>query len=402
MSGISRRQLLEGVGAGGLGLLYPGSAALAKSPNGDPRARQAMDCYGLHQAGVTTAMQHRLELAAFDVVSGSAAELRDLLRSWQHAIELLTAGTQLSAAETLDQPPTDTGEAVGQGPAQLTITIGFGGSLFDDRFGLASRRPPALVDVPPFPGDQLDASRSDGDISVQACADTRLAAEHAIRNLARLGAGVVRRRWQQSGFDEPPVRPAGTGRNLLAFKDGTANLDPTDDARMRRNVWAASGDGPSWMAGGTYQVYRRVRLRISEWDESPLGEQQDVFGRYRANGAPYGGTRENDPVDTSRLPATSHVRLANPRTGQDSEDERILRRGYSFHDGWDAQADDVDAGLAFIAYQRDPRRQFITIQQRLADNDALNEYLTHTAGGIFAIPPGVRRGGHLGSQLLEH
>jgi deferrochelatase/peroxidase EfeB len=171
---------------------------------------------------------------------------------------------------------------------------------------------------------------------------------------------------------------------------------------MRRNVWVGSSDGPPWMAGGTYQVYRRVRLHIGVWDASPLDEQQDTFGRFKASGAPYGGVDEFDPVVSKLLPVNSHVRLSNPRTGQASEDERILRRGYNFHDGYDPAAGDFDAGLAFIAYQRDPRRQFITIQQRLAANDALNEYLVHTASGIFAIPPGVRRGDFIGSQLLAH
>jgi deferrochelatase/peroxidase EfeB len=95
------------------------------------------------------------------------------------------------------------------------------------------------------------------------------------------------------------------------------------------------------------------------------------------------------------------VRLANPRSGQASEDERILRRGYSFHDGIDPVTGRYDAGLAFIAYQRDPSRQFLPIQRRLAAHDALNEYLVHTASAIFAVPPGVTGGDWIGSSLLR-
>ncbi|HUL99528.1 MAG TPA: Dyp-type peroxidase, partial [Mycobacterium sp.] len=225
--------------------------------------------------------------------------------------------------------------------------------------------------------------------------------EHAIRDLARVGRGVVSLRWQRDGFNEPPTTSStGTPRNLLGFKDGTANLDPTDDARMRQNVWVGSADGPAWMAGGTYQVYRQVDLRIEEWDESVLDEQQDVFGRYKVSGAPYGGRNEFDPVNSAQLPAASHVRLANPRTGAASEAERILRRGFNFHDGYDPEAGVYRSGLAFVAYQRDPRRQFVTIQQRLAANDALNEYTVHTASGVFAVPPGVAQGDFVGSRLF--
>jgi deferrochelatase/peroxidase EfeB len=236
---------------------------------------------------------------------------------------------------------------------------------------------------------------------LQACADRQIVVEHAIRDLARLGRSAVSLRWQRAGFNEPPTVPTpGTPRNLLGFKDGTANLDATDAAQMRRNVWVAETDGPDWMIGGTYMVYREVRLHIEDWDDSPLEEQQDTFGRYKVSGAPYGGRNESDAVDVTKLPVDSHVRLANPRTGQGSEDERILRRGYNFHDGFDPAVGSYRSGLAFVGYQRDPRRQFVTIQQRLAASDALNEYAVHTASGVFAVPPGVARGDFVGSRLF--
>jgi deferrochelatase/peroxidase EfeB len=406
MSGrkISRRRVLAAGGVGGAGVLLAGHAAAAGALTAPVQGAglQTIDCHGEHQAGITTATQRRLEIAAFDLTVQHRAGLIELLRAWQPAIERLTRGESLADAGGLGAPPVDTGEATDLGASKLTITIGFGPTMFDRRFGLASRRPSALIDLPAFAGDQLDGAVSNGDISVQACADSQIVVEHAIRDLARVAKGAATLRWLQSGFDEAPMhngRPQ-TGRNLLGFKDGTANLDATDPSRMRRNVWAAASDGAPWMAGGSYQVYRRVRTRIAHWDAAPLKEQQDVFGRYKTSGAPYGASNEFDPVVSHRLPATSHVRLANPRAGKASEDERILRRGYSYHDGYDQAAGDVDAGLVFIAYQRDPRRQFVTIQTRLAANDALNEYAVHTASGIFAIPPGVRRGDYVGSGLL--
>jgi deferrochelatase/peroxidase EfeB len=397
---VPRRSVIAAAGLGAATVLTGGPNALRAMAEPE-RSDAIVDCYGEHQAGITTPMQGHLQISGFDLRATTRHDLIELLRSWQHAIERLTTGERLGGSTALSVAPRDTGEALGQGPASLTITVGFGAALFDERFGLRSKRPAALIDLPPFAVDDLDPTRGGGDLSVQACADQQLVAEHAIRDLAKLGSGAVDVRWVQSGFNEPPTHPRpGTGRNLLGFKDGTANLKGSDEARMRRNVWVSPQDGPPWMAGGTYQVYRRVRLHIKDWDASPLDEQQDVFGRFKLSGAPYGGTREFDPVEPAMLPADSHVRLANPRTGKDSEDERILRRGYNFHDGYDAATGEYDAGLAFIAYQRDPRRQFVQIQTRLAASDALNEYLVHTASGIFAIPPGTYRESFVGSTLF--
>ncbi len=357
---------------------------------------------GPHQAGITTPGQHHLQICAFDIKTSSRAELVAMLTEWQRAIETLTIGLPLPGDPSPSVAPSDTGEALGQTAANLTITIGFGPSLFDGRFGLADQRPPALVDLPAFKGDALDPNISNGDISVQACADSRLVAEHAVRALGRIGGSRIQLRWLQAGFDEPPAKANdGSGRNLFGTKDGTANLDRTDDARMRRNVWVAPGDGPTWMIDGCYQVYRRITMNLISWDDSDLDEQENVIGRKKDTGAPFGANGEFDPVDPSKLPVDSHVRLANPRTGPDSENERILRRGYSFHDGLNPTTRAYDAGLAFVAYQRDPRRQFITIQQRLAEQDALNEYLTHTASGIFAIPPGAPAGQYVGWTLFS-
>ncbi len=400
---ISRRSLLTAAAAGGAATLIGQGPSLIGGAlaSAESESSQIVSWAGPHQAGITTPGQRHLQICAFDVTATNRAQLIDLLTKWQRAIEVLTVGQQLPGSTAPTVAPSDTGEAAGQTASHLTITIGFGATLFDGRFGLASQRPAALIDLPAFKGDQLNTAISGGDLSVQACADSRFVAEHAVRMLARVGKGLAELRWLQSGFDEPPARAdQGSGRNLFGTKDGTSNLDRSDDARMRRNVWVSSEDGPAWMANGTYQVYRRVNMTIETWDDSPLEEQEDVIGRRKASGAPFGGTREFDPVDVSKLPIHSHVRLSNPRTGTASEDERILRRGYSFHDGINPTTGEYDAGLAFIAYQRDPRRQFVTIQTRLAENDTLNEYLFHTASGIFAIPPGAPSGQFVGAGLF--
>ncbi len=408
---ISRRKLLAAAGATGASsaaVAFGGRSAFGKAiSKAQPATSESnsksniIDCHGEHQAGITTPPQQQLQIAALDVTAASRAELRELLQIWQHAIVRLTNGWPLQGNDVLAAAPADTGEAFGQGPERLTITVGFGPSLFDSRFGLGHKRPAALIDLPSFAGDMLDPRRSNGDISIQACADNQMVAEHAIRDLAKLARGLAKLRWVQAGFNNPPTAPSGTGRNLFGFKDGTANLDAADHERMRHNVWVANHDGPGWMVGGTYQVYRRVQLHLGAWDVSPLDEQQDVFGRFKNSGAPYGGAHEFDQVVSSNLPEHSHVRLANPRSGDASERERILRRGFSFVDGLIPGTADFNSGLTFIAYQRDPRRQFVPIQTRLATHDAMNEYAFHTASGIFAIPPGTQAGGYLASALFD-
>ena len=326
--------------------------------------------------------------------------MRDLLGSWTAAAARYSIG-DTAASDTGGEfaPPDDTGEAGGLRPSRLTLTFGFGPTLFDHRYGLAARRPAELIDLPAFQRDQLDPTQSGGDLCVQACADDPQVAFHAIRNLTRTAHGVASLRWVQEGFLSPTTVGTGTPRNLMGFRDGTANLDPSDAKRTAENVWAAPGSGAGWMARGTYLVARKIRIRIEQWDRTALGEQEQFVGRTTEDGAPIGGTREHDTVEVKNLDVASHVRLANPRTGADSERERILRRGYNFAEGID-DLGQIGAGLFFLGYQQDPRRQFVSIQTRLAADDLLNEYLFHTGSAIFAIPPGVQRGDSIGETLF--
>jgi deferrochelatase/peroxidase EfeB len=61
---------------------------------------------------------------------------------------------------------------------------------------------------------------------------------------------------------------------------------------------------------------------------------------------------------------------------------------------------EYDAGLLFMAYQRDPRTGFIKIFSRMAKFDMLNQFVTHTGGGLFACPPGCAEGGFIGEGLF--
>ena len=417
---LSRRAALK---AGGLGA---GAAVLGTMlPTFDPRVAGALSApigggriafLGTNQAGITTPAQQHLSMAVIDLAVGSVSDLRQLLRDMTRAAAAMTQGQAIGGLDP-SQGVADSGEVLDETPANLTITVGFGPSLFDGRFGLRSARPAPLADLPRFSKDQLDPNRTGGDLFVQACADSAQVADHAIRNLMIVARSRARLRWVQRGFLDVKGAPGAAGttpRNLQGFRDGTANLDVTDAARMRRNVWADTAESPAWMANGTYAVIRRVRNLIEVWDAASLEEQENTIGRRKQSGAPFGGSRETDPVVSGNLPIHSHVRLANPRTGQASEDERILRRGFNYADGLARvtgpipdeqgrpQTGLIDAGLMFIAFQRDPRRQFVPMQTRLDADDALNEYIVHNGSGVFAMVPGVTDGNdYWGRTLLD-
>ncbi|MEW1720703.1 iron uptake transporter deferrochelatase/peroxidase subunit [Streptomyces sp. NPDC093109] len=404
----SRRALLGWGGAGlALGAAAAGGAAAAlRDGDGGDTTGAAADSgaavafHGRHQAGIATPVQDRLHFAAFDVTTDDRAELIQLLKDWTRAAERMTAGHAVGDGAyggLAEAPPDDTGEALGLKPSRLTLTVGFGPGLFTkggkDRFGLAKHRPAALPDLPKFPGDNLDPARGGGDLCVQACADDPQVAVHAIRNLARIGFGKVAVRWSQLGFGKTSSTTPGaqTPRNLFGFKDGTSNIAVTETDALAKYVWAAAKDGggsgdENWMADGSYLVARRISMRIESWDRTSLQEQEDVFGRDKGEGAAVGKAREHDEPNLKAMLPTSHVRLAHPDS---HHGVRMLRRGYSFTDGTDGLGR-LDAGLFFLAYQRDIRDAFIPVQRSLARSDALNEYIQHVGSAVFAIPPGVR------------
>jgi deferrochelatase/peroxidase EfeB len=361
--------------------------------------------HGPNQAGIVTPAQDRLHFVAFDVITGRRDRLVEMLREWTAAAARMTAGRDAGLIGAVDgipeAPPDDTGEAIGLSPSQLTLTIGFGATLFRDaqgrdRFGLAARRPAGLADLPHFAGDALQPAISGGDICVQACANDPQVAVHAIRNLARIGMGVVSVRWSQLGFGRTSStsKSQATPRNLFGFKDGTRNLKAEQTDLLREHLWVRSGDGPSWMDGGSYLVTRKIRMLIETWDRTSLVEQEAIVGRTKGAGAPLGKTDEFDEFDFAArgddgepvVPEVAHVRLAHP---EQNKGARMLRRGYNFVDGSDGLGR-LNAGLFFISYQRDAHKQFVPVQTQLARHDIMNEYIRHVSSGLFACPPGVR------------
>ncbi|WP_020108844.1 iron uptake transporter deferrochelatase/peroxidase subunit [Nocardia sp. 348MFTsu5.1] len=424
-TGVSRRVLLGAAGVGTVAAVAAGGVAVGRVTAPEPKADPAdhiVPFHGPRQAGITTAAQDRLHFAAFDVITDNRDELIDMLKRWTAAAERMTKGLDTVEGGALDMgdytPPADTGEALGLSASSLTITIGFGPGLFGpsaanptgtDRFGIADKKPAALVDLPAFVADAIERSRSFGDIGVQACSDDPQVAVHAIRNLARMGFGVVSVRWSQLGFGRTSstTTTQATPRNMFGFKDGTANIKSNDHEALDGHVWVAESDNPpaaQWMTGGSYLVARRIRMDIEPWDRAMLLEQEKIVGRFKGNGAPLGQEDEFDEPDFNisngsgpLIAHDAHVRLAHP---DNLGGVRILRRGYNFTDGSDGFGH-LDAGLFFIAYCRDAHTQFVPMQRALATKDAMMEYLMHTGSALFACPPGLAEGEYWGQHLFE-
>ncbi|WAL66599.1 iron uptake transporter deferrochelatase/peroxidase subunit [Amycolatopsis cynarae] len=413
MTQLSRRKVF-GLAGAGVALAGAGAAGagLDRTLGGpaSPAHTETVEFHGAHQAGIVTPAQEHLHFAALDVTTNDRAKLVALLRAWTDAARQMTAGREIGTGGAVDgspaAPPGDTGEALELPASSLTLTIGFGPSLFDDRFGLAGLRPPALVDLPAFPRDKLDPARCGGDLCIQACANDPQVAVHAVRNLVRLGFGTTEVRWSQLGFgrSSSTSRSQTTPRNLFGFKDGTNNLKAEDTAALDQHVWVGAGDGSPWLTGGSYLVARRIRMHIETWDRTSLDEQEQVIGRAKGSGAPLGQSAEFDAADLHvrgeggklAIPEDAHVRLAS---AESQNGVRILRRGYNFVDGSDGVGH-LEAGLFFLAFNRDPRTQFIPMQKSLAAHDRLMEYTQHTGSALFAVPPGVGPGGYWGETLF--
>jgi deferrochelatase/peroxidase EfeB len=402
------------VGAAGAGALAGRASA---ADNSHEVLQSAVPFRGERQAGIITEAQDRMHFATFDVTTDSKSDLVDMLKEWTHMAERMTSGEEAftDGAVGLNPyaPPSDTGEALGLPASQLTLTVGFGPSLFlrdgKDRFGIASQRPEPLRDLPKFPNETMDPARCGGDICVQACANDPQVAVHAIRNLARVAFGTAAVRYSQLGFGRTSstTRNQATPRNLFGFKDGTNNLKAEDTNALDQHVWVADGDGPGWLTGGTYLVTRRIRMRIESWDRTTLLEQERVIGRQKGSGAPNGLRQEFEELNFDLtndknqplIDADAHVRLASPQRNNGIE---ILRRGYNFTDGTDGFGH-LDAGLFFIAFVRNPVTQFIPMQTELSRRDLLNEYITHNGSAVFAVPPGLAvgdRDAYWGSTLF--
>lgn len=407
---VSRRAFIRGGASGAAGtaltggLLAGGAYADNRHGQSDPAQTTSYPFHGRNQSGVLTpgpADKQRFACyAAFDSTAAGKDGLADLMRTLTTRARFLTQGggpPDLGVA----RPPSDSDILGPMVPADgLTITLSVGASLFDDRYGLGGRKPVRLKPMPVFPNDAPEPARMHGDLMLQMCANNLDTLHHALRDIAKHTRGGMQLRWRVEGYNSPP-RPSGTSRNLLGFKDGTAN--PTGGTASRL-IWVDAADEPAWAHGGSYQVVRLIRMLVEFWDRVSINEQETMFGRRRDSGAPLDGNNEFDTPDYKAdpkgqvIPLDSHIRLANPRTHA-TADQRLIRRSYNYDEGVDANGN-MQSGHIFVCYQQDLHRQFETIQKRLVD-EPLVDYVQPFGGGYFFALPGVADSSDwYGSKLL--
>ncbi|MGC4112231.1 MAG: Dyp-type peroxidase [Nocardioides sp.] len=398
-SNLNRRKFLKGAAAGAAGtaltggVLIEGARADARGSASGTSEAASYPFHGLHQSGILTpgpaTKQSYSCFAAYDVVEGtSKSGLAALMRTLTQRARVLTAGAVSSDLGSA-YPPADSDVLGPTVPADgLTVTLGLGASVFDERFGLASAKPQRLTPMRVFPNDSPDPAWLHGDLSLQLCANHPDTIHHTIRDIAKHTRGAMQLRWRIEGYASPP-RPSGTPRNLLGFKDGTAN---PIGGLAQQLVWVDDPTEPAWAQGGAYQVIRLIRMLVEFWDRVSINEQQGMFGRRRDTGAPLDGNAEFDTPDYKSdphghvIPLDAHIRLANPRTPA-TADQRLIRRSYNYDLGVDSNGN-LSAGHVFVAYQQDLHRQFETVQERLV-NEPLIDYVQPFGGGYFYVVPGV-------------
>jgi deferrochelatase/peroxidase EfeB len=399
---LRRRSFLRGaaVGAAGVAVVGGGVAGAAMAaadddPGQDTGSGRVIPFHGANQAGILTKPQNYATVVSFNATAENRAALVDLFKTITERSRFLTAGGT-PADLGLASPPADSDTLGPVVPADgLTITVGVGSSLFDDRYGLAARKPVKLAPMTIFPNDDMVGSTElHGDISLQICADHQDTVMHALRDIAKHTRGGMQGNWKVDGFQSVP-RPSGTQRNQLGFKDGIANPDVNDTTETSALIWAHGGlrGEQQWANGGSYQVVRIIRMLVEFWDRVSLNEQELMIGRRRDTGAPLSGSNEFDTPEYASdpmgnvIPLDAHIRLANPRT-KASYDQQLLRRGYNYDRGFDVDGN-LNVGLAFVAYQQDVVRQFEAVQTRLID-EPLVDYISPTGGGYFFALPGVK------------
>ena len=390
-----RTVLLSGLLGAGAGVAAGAGAAVAverSQPEPDARlvaARTtARPFRGTHQAGVLEAPPPYAAFVALDLADGADRDaVRRLLTVWTDDIERLMAGRG-----TL----TDLEPELAAVPASLTVTVGVGPRVV----GLAGAEAPDwLAPLPAFPQiDRLEDAWSDGDLLLQVCADSPTTVAHAGRRLTTAVADLATVRWVQRGFREPFEGPGVPMRNLLGQVDGTVQPDVTGlDADL---LWVGD-DGPAWLRGGSSVVVRRIGMRLDDWDRVDRASRENAVGRRLDTGAPVtGGTIDTaadldatDELGFHVVDDAAHLRRAHATAPH----ERFLRRPYSYDDG---QGGDAGSGLVFVAYQADPVRQFVPVQQRLAEMDLLNLWTVPVGSAVFAVLPGARDGEVLGEAMF--
>src|ERR1700753_1979776 len=147
-----RGALGAGVSAGVAGAALGAAGGYAyRSPKPTPMTQVAADqaaagrlpavpSHGRYQAGILPDPQPATTVVSFNATAEGRGELTDLMQALTSRARFLTSGG-LPVPTGIGAPPSDSGTL---GPAVvpdgLTVTVGVGSTLFDDRYGLAGRK----------------------------------------------------------------------------------------------------------------------------------------------------------------------------------------------------------------------------------------------------------------------
>lgn len=404
---VSRRQLLLGAAglAGGSVAVGGGGAVAAEAyKRGFAEAEKAghfrvakatLPWSGKHQGGVEAPAQAHGNFVALNLKSKITRD--DMLR-W-----MLLLTEDIAALATGEPVLADPTPELLVGPANLTVTVGFGPSLFK-KLDLQDRMPIGFCEIPAFKIDQLQDEFSGGDVLLQIGADDLQVLAHATRILLRDSESFGEVKWVQTGFTNAvgTHRPGTTQRNLMGQVDGTDNPE-LGSANFANQVWIT--DGPAWAIGGTQLVLRRIKMNLDTWDSLGRHQKEQTIGRNLHNGAPLTGTNERDPIDFEAenefgmkvIPEFAHIRRASAK----SMDELFFRRPFNYQVfSSDGGASAGESGLLWTAYAKNLTKQYVPVQKRLAEFDLLNQWTTPVGSAAFAIARGVKPGEILAEELF--
>jgi porphyrinogen peroxidase len=157
------------------------------------------------------------------------------------------------------------------------------------------------------------------------------------------------------------------GRSILGFVDGTENPHGQE-----RAFFGLVGDDEFAYKGGSYLFVQKYIHDLKAFNELPLAEQENVFGRYKDNDV---------EMPDDRKPKNSHTALSNI-----GDDHKIIRDNMPF-----GNMSTNEMGTYFIAYAS----TFSTVKKML-DNmfigdpegnyDRLLDFSTAKTGSLFFAP----------------
>lgn len=418
---FSRRSLITGVAAGivggalaGAGVTYGVQTSAENDSNPGGRAYDRIDLTPTiafydepHPCGIATMQQRYLTFAQFDMNDGTTAQdLQLMLARWTAAISIMQEGKPLGEVRPTfseSSVPKDMGEALEIAPCSLTITVGFGEKLFDERFGIADFKPEKLVEFPRITAERLDPSEQGSDIGVQICADDRQVVFHALRSLMKIARSTARCVFMQHGFK--PARQSATQttpRDLFGFRDGTTN--PVEDEEFDQYVWISGGD-QEWCEGGSYMVYRRTVIDIETWENDRISDQEQLIGRRKDTGAPLSnpdGDEFDLPDFTAKDEDGNYLIDPNSHVAVTSDQRlgfKILRRDFNFWTGLNEHGDQ-DCGFLNMAYVNDPYNYW-KLRDDMGKYDRLNEYYYDDKSALYCVPQAPATGHYLGQEFFE-